>query len=163
MAAARLGTLIPLTYESRVAGFTHILRVTYLDLLQMTSGTAQAFYPQNSLASAVNVFPIGTFVRQVVPNVVVAATSSGGAITTLTYSLGDGGSATRFVNAQDGKTAAYGTAYTSKFVYTAADTIDLTATIAGQTMASLTAGQVDFYLEIVDASQLVNVVAPSAA
>ena len=159
---ARIGTLIPLPYEQRVAGFTHILRLTYLDLLQCTSATAQAVIPSNNLGASANVLPAGAVVQRCVPNVVSVFTSSGGAITTLTLSLGDGGSATRFVNAQDGKTAAWGTAYAGGYVYTVADTIDITATIAGQTMASLNGGQVDFYLAIADASGLVNVVEPSA-
>lgn len=159
---ARIGTLIPLPYEQRVAGFTHILRLTYLDLLQLTSGTAQAVIPSNNLGTSGNTIPAGMVVVRCVPNVVTAFTSSGGAITTLTLSLGDGNSATRFVNAADGKTAAWGTAYAGGFVYTAADTIDITATIAGQTMASLNGGQVDYYVALADASNLVNVVEPSA-
>lgn len=158
----RIGTLIPLPYEQRVGDLSHILRVTYLDALQLTSATAQAVIPSNNLAASGNVLPAGAVVVRCVPNVVTAFTSSGGAITTLTISLGDGGSATRFVNAQDGKTAAWGTAYAGGYVYTAADTIDLTMTIAGQTMASLNGGQVDFYLKLADASGLVNVVEPSA-
>ena len=158
---AKIGQIIPLPFEQRVAGFTHILRLGAADLAALTSGTAQAVIPNND-AAVFNTFVAGLHVSKVVPRVVTAFTSSGGAITTLTLSLGDGGSGIRFVNAQDGKTIAWGVSYTSKYVYTVADTIDFTATIVGQTMASINAGQVDFYLQLEDASPLVNVVEPSA-
>ena len=83
-----------------------------------------------------------------VANVTAAFTSSGGAITTLTLSLGDGGTATKYVNAADLKTAGYVAGGTTPNLYTAADTIDIVATITGQTLASLNAGEVELLLYI---------------
>lgn len=161
MAVARIGTLIPLTYEQRVAGFTHILRLTYQDLLQLTSGIAQNVIPLQALGGNTNP-SAGLLLCQAVPNVVTVFTSSGGAITTLTLSLGISAAPTQFVNAQDGKTAGFGVAYAAKWAFGGATAFTFTATIVGQTMASINAGQVDFYLEINDAGPLALVVQPSA-
>jgi len=158
---AKIGTIIPLPAETRAnLGYDFIVRLTYLDLLQLTSATAQGVIPQNDLAGTTYTNPAGVVVEKVVPNVVTAFTSSGGAITSLTGSLGDGVSGTRFVNAQDLKTQGWGTAYTSKYCYAAADAIDFTPTISGQTMASLNAGQVDYYVKLADLSGLPSVVQP---
>jgi len=158
-----IGTLIPLPFETRAQlQFSHILRLTAADLAQLTSGTAQAVVPNNALGGA-NTIPAGTVVTKAVANVVTAFTSSGGAITTLTLSLGDGGSATRFVNAVDLKTAGWSTTVVgAAYNYAVADTIDATPTIVGQTMASINAGQVDIYLALHDISGFPNVVEPSA-
>jgi hypothetical protein len=160
----KIGQLIPLPFETQaVMGVSHILRLTYQDVILLTSGTGQAAVPTNDLGAATSVIPIGMHVSKVIPNVVTAFAFSGANNGTLTGSLGDGGSATRFVNAQDMKTAAYGTSYTSKYVYAAADTIDVTFTAATQAITALTAGQVDFYLKLDDTSTLVNIQEPSAS
>lgn len=165
---ARIGTLIPLTYEDRVAGFSHILRLTYQDIAQLTSGTAQAVLPLNTLAAATSTLAAGTGVVTIVPRVVTAVAASAGTLTTLTYVLGDGGSSNRYVASADAMTAAWGVEYTSKFTYTAADTVDIiftlntNSTAVISSVATLSAGQIDFYIALKDASGLVNVVEPSA-
>lgn len=166
---ANIGTLIPLPFESNVAGYTHILRLTYQDIAALTSGTAQAVVPINALAAATGTLPAGMHVSKVLPRVVTAVAASAGTLTTLTYVLGDGGSTNRFVASADATAAAWGVAYTSKFVYTAADTIDIiftlntNSTAVISSVATLSAGQIDFYLQLQDASGLANIVEPSAA
>jgi hypothetical protein len=165
---ANIGTLIPLPFESNVAGFTHILRLTYQDIAQLTSGTAQALVASNALGAATATLPAGTHVSKILPRVVTAVAASAGTLTTLTYVLGDGGSTNRYVTSVSAMSAAWGVAYTSKFAYTAADTIDIiftlntNSTAVISTVATLSAGQIDFYLQLHDASDLVNIVQPSA-
>jgi hypothetical protein len=166
--SSNIGTLIPLAAESNVAGFTHILRLTYKDVLQLTSATLQAVVPNNALASATAVLPAGMHVSKVVPYVAVAFTASAGTLTTLTFILGDDGSTNRYVAAMDAMTKAWGIAYTGKFVYVAANTIDIiftlntNSTAVISSVATLSAGQIDFYLQLQDCSKLVNTVEPDA-
>lgn len=153
--------LIPLPLESiAVLGASHILRLTNDDLKAWTSATAQAIFPENAVGAATKTFGIGQQFKLVSARVVTVFTSSGGAITTLTFSLGDGGSATRFLNAIDLKTAAYSASANANFIYAAADTVDGVATIVGQTMASLNGGQLDLYLLTSDLSVLKDIKQP---
>jgi hypothetical protein len=153
--------IIPLPLETQAQmGFNRKLVLTYLDLLAWTSGTAQAVVPQNALgASSINNLA-NSRVSDFLTRVITPFTSSGGAITSLTLSLGDGGSATRFVNAVDLKTAACVLGTTTQYLYTSADTIDAVATISGQTMASLNAGAVEIYFREVDVNPLQYVAQP---
>lgn len=154
--------ILPLPLETQAAtGFNRKLILTYLDLLAWTSGTGQAVVPEgNALGAATITMLANTRVGRFLTRVTTAFTSSGGAITTLTLSLGDGGSATRFVNAVDLKTAACVLGTTADFLYTAADTLDAVATIVGQTLASLNAGQVEIYFSEVDVNPLQYVLSP---
>lgn len=163
------GIIIPLTAESRaLLGFDFIVRLTYADIAAQTSGTAQAIIPSNALGAATKTNNAGATVLQIVPCVVTAVTASSGTLTTLTFTVGDGGSANRFVAAMDAKTAAWGTAYTSKYCYAAADTIDITFTLNTNstavisTVATLNAGQIDLYCKVTDLSQTQLTVEPSA-
>jgi hypothetical protein len=156
--------IIPLPSETQLRlGFNTKIVLDYTDLSgtgvasgnnpypftsAWTSGTAQAVLPPNALGASSVTFPAGCQIAPgAVMNVVTAFTSSAGAITTLTLSLGDGGSSTRFFNAVDLKTAGY-TGSTVVYTYTAADTVDAVATITGQTLASLNAGQVEIYCNL---------------
>ncbi len=158
--------LIPLPSETQLrTGKTHKLIIDYRDIngtsattmtgqsqtfsAAWTSGTAQAVIPPQALGASSITIPAGSQVAgSCVANVTTAFASSGGAITSLTLSLGDGGSATRYLNAADLKTAGYVTGGTTGYLYTAADTIDAVATISGQTIASLNAGEIEILLEI---------------
>lgn len=147
--------IIPLPLETQaLMGFNRKLVLTYADLLTWTSATAQAVVPQNALAASSVTMLANTRVSNFLTRVTTAFTSSGGAITTLTLSLGDGGSATRFVNAVDLKTAGCTLGTTTQYLYTAADTIDAVATISGQTMASINAGSVEIYFNEIDVNPL---------
>lgn len=164
---AKIGKIIPLPAETRAnLGYDFIYRIGYADIATLTSGTGQAIIPLNDLAGSSTTFPAGSVVEKIVPNVVTAVAASAGTLTTLTFSVGDGGSATRFVNAQDAMTAAWGTAYTSKYAYASADTLDLkftlntNSTAVISTVATLSAGQIDLYVKLADLSTLPNIVLP---
>lgn len=152
---------IPLPLETRaMLGYNRKIILTYLDLLAWTSGTAQAVVPENAVGASAITMLANTLVGKFTARVTTAFASSGGAITTLTLSLGDGGSATRFLNALDLKTAGCTLGTTADYLYTAADTIDAVATIVGQTMASLNAGSVEIYFNEQDINPLQFVVQP---
>lgn len=154
--------IIPLPLETQARlGLSLKIMLGFADLNTWTSATAQAIYPQNTLGSVANKFPVNTVWQCVFINVVTVFTSSGGAITTLTFSLGDVGSATRFLNAIDLKTAGYTASANVAFVSTGSN-LYLTgvATIAGQTMASLNGGALELYLEKIDLPDLVSVTQP---
>lgn len=150
--------VIPLPLETQARlGFNTKIILTFADLATWTSGTAQAVLPVNALGAATLTFPAGTqMVGNAVANVTTAFTSSGGAITSLGLSLGDGGLATRFLSAVDLKTAGY-TGGTVGYTYTVADTVDATATIVGQTMASLNAGEVEILCNLRPVADLESV------
>jgi hypothetical protein len=167
--------VIPLPFETQARlGFAQKIILDYTDLsgtgvaggsnpypfiTPWTSGTAQAVLPPNALGVATVQFPAGTRIRgDIFVRVVTPFTSSGGVITTLTFSLGDGGSATRFVNAVDLKTAGFKVGAETGLLYLVADTLDAVATIVGQTMASLNAGQVEILCNVVPVLDLAQVV-----
>lgn len=154
--------LIPLPLETRAqTGFNRKLILTYLDLLAWTSGVAQAVLPVNALGATSVVMLANTRVSNFLWRVTTPFTSSGGAITTLTFSLGDTGSTTRFINAVDLKTAAAALGTVAQYLYTAAPLhVDAIATIVGQTMASLNAGQVEVYFEEYDVNPLQFIAQP---
>jgi hypothetical protein len=146
--------IIPLTtLESANMGFTHKVVLTFADINLLTSATAASVYPTFNTATT---FAAGLYVRDAASRVVTAFTSSGGAITSLTFSIGDGNSGTAYINAQDLKTTGFTAGFnaTKPAIYSAADTLDVTATISGQTMASLNAGEVHLYLALTDLSRL---------
>ena len=128
----KIGTLIPLPNESRIAGFSHIFRLTAADVAQLTSGVAQAVIPPNLLGAATSVIPAGMVIRRIAPCVVTAFTFSGGDTGTLVYTLGDGGTPTRFVISVTLKTAGWGTTQNLGYTYPVADTIDIIVTAATQ-------------------------------
>lgn len=141
--------IIPLTGPEAVfRRATHKIVLTFADFLARTSGTAFTIYP--GLLSTTNL-PKGFVVRNVYSDVVTAAVSSGGAITSLSLSIGDTASATKYVNATDCKVADTFTAYQTGFAHTnATDNIKAVATIVGQTLASLTALEVHLWLDMID-------------
>jgi len=148
---------IPLSnQEAARSGFTHKIIIPYTDMTGWTSGTAYSVFPQIGTASAATgsaTFNIGTRVRAVAANVSTAFTFAAG---TLVFSLGDGGDAARFVAAStDLKTAGYITdsALTKKpYIYTAADTIDITVTAGAGTPATIAAGELHLFLALEDSS-----------
>ena len=140
-------------------GYNRKLILTFADLLTWTSGTGQAVIPENALAKATITLPANTAVGRWITNVVTPFAVSGQTITSFTLSLGDGSGATRHVNAVDLKTAALTAGTVAQYVYTAADTIDATATftLSAHTIAELTAGVVEIYYDLVDLNDLVAV------
>ena len=165
--------LIPLPSETQLrTGKTHKLIIDYRDIngtsattmagqsqtfsAPWTSGTAQAVVPPNALGVATVTLPAGT---QVEGSSLVNVTTAfaGPSTTVLTLSIGDGGSATRYVNAIDLLTAGYKAGAVANYNYVAADTIDAVATITGGTIGGLTAGEVEVLLSIKPTSDLTAV------
>jgi len=158
-----IGTLIPLPPETRAyMGFSHIIRLSYLDIIQLTSGTAQQVLPAAGLALTPGTIPAGAIISKVFANVVTAFAFSGANNGTLTGSLGDSGSATQYVNALNLKAAGYLTTLGATKAYTAADALIFTPTAATQAITALVAGQIDFYLKLDDASNLMTILEPAA-
>lgn len=135
-----------------------------------TSGTAQviepptyvAVTPPNSpqtilIGGTTNKLPAGIEISHAILNVITPFTSSGGAITSLTLSLGDAGSGTQFLAATDLKTAAYTLTSAAGKLESAAAYISGTATISGQTMGSLNAGKLEIYIMLRPIADLATV------
>ena len=100
--------LLPLPDQTKLmTGFNRKLILYYADLTNWlgsgspwTSGTAQAIVPSgNALGATTNQTPTVTAFGNLMVNVTTAFASSGGAITHLYLSMGDSGSATRYLGA----------------------------------------------------------------
>lgn len=166
--------LIPLPLETQArTGKTHKLIIDYRDLngtsattmsgqsqtfsSAWTSGTAQAVIPPNALGASSITLPAGV---QVLGTALVNVTTAfaGTSVTALTFSLGDGGSATRFVNAVDVFTAAgYLSGAVANYSYTAADTLDAKFTATGAALSALTAGELEVLIAILPTNDLAAV------
>lgn len=148
-------------------GFNRKLLISYTDLISwlgsgspLTSGTAQAIVPSNTLGSTTNQTPVPTIFGNFALNLVTPFTSSGGAITHLYLSMGDAGSATRFLAASTfdlAGSAGWLQGTFTRYMETAAANLLAVFTISGQTMASLNAGLVELYFYQEDASRLTQV------
>jgi len=136
------------------------LILTWQDLKYLTSAAAQAIIPENALGASSRTLLPNTRVGRWILNVTAPFTSSGGAITTFTISVGDGVTPARFISGIDLKTAAWTLGVTADYLYTVADTIDITATIAGQTMASLNGGSLELYYDEVDLNSMPTLLQP---
>ena len=134
-----------------------------------TSGTAQVLDPPNLQAGQVGTYlpivtgvstlqnPAGIEVAGAVLNVLTAFTSSAGAIGSITFSLGDTGSSTRFINAASLAATGYTVSSTADYIEGAAWNLTGTVTISGQTMASLNGGSLELYLNLIPISDLTQV------
>src|SRR5436190_21486423 len=97
--------LIILPTETRALdGWNRKLILTYADLLTWTSAAAQAVIPVNALGLTTLTNPANIIVEKFLAKVTTAFTSSGGVITTLGSTLGDGGSVARLIGTVDLKT-----------------------------------------------------------
>ena len=135
--------------EIAKTGCTHKLVLKYSDVLTKTSGTAFAIFPE---PSGTTTSPAGTLIDRVI--IRCDTTWAGtGPLSALTCSIGDGSSATRWVNAQDVFTAGVyvpvtPTVISSGVMTSAADTVDMVLTATGGTLANLTAGQFTVFARI---------------
>lgn len=142
-------TAIPLSWEERAAtGFTHKFTITHTNLDSVwTSGTA---YPIITL-------PAGQGVQSAGFRVV---TNFSGAGIELTIKVGDGVDDDRYIAAKSiHADATYFTHWlspvtTMPYVYTTSDTVDVILTCTGGTLAALTAGEINVFLNIVDLNKL---------
>jgi hypothetical protein len=147
--------IVPLTQEEAAgSGQTHKIIVTAADVAALTSGTAASLYP--GFNGAVT-FDAGLLADNFTWRVKTAFTFSGANNGTLTFQVGDGGDAARFIAADtDLKTAAFGAGAITKYpyVYNAADTIDITVTAAVQAIGLVNAGELHIYCRLSSIAQL---------
>lgn len=148
--------IIPLTIEEQAkSNFTHKIVLTYVDLAAETSTTAFSIFPKFSEQSA-NTVPIGTRVWACGVRVVTIGVAA--SMTDLVFTIGDDGSANRFLTSSEvgGTTTPvaagiwYETFAAAPYVYTAANTIDVVATATGAALSALTAGEWHIYLGLCD-------------
>lgn len=130
---------------------THKIIVGYADLVAVpTASTATGSF---ALIPASGTFPAGTKVYNAafkISSNTWAATS----MTSLTITIGDGGSATRFLASTEILLANTevvhfsNVAATAPYTYLVADTVDLFFTPTGANTSALTAGEIEIYLDV---------------
>lgn len=135
--------------EQRALGFSHKVVVTSADLVGTAALTkAQNIYPGSGNAR------IGTCIRKAAARVVTAFAGC----TAIVVELGFGTDPNAVLLSSD-MAATAGTWYTATpatapQVCNAADTFDALFTATTDNLSSLTAGQVEFYLDVADLPQL---------
>lgn len=138
--------ITPLTaLETVPSGFTHKVTLKLADLANTTTSTLTKNLL--TLSSGCVAIKAGYAIRTELD-----ATS----LTQVTLSLGDNGSTTRWVSAADIHNTSkvlYGIA-TTAIAYTATSTVVATVIGAGTTLDNLSAGEIDFYLQIFDYAQM---------
>lgn len=158
--------IIPLSKaHSAATGWTHKVTITYADLVTAGGATTTAtitLFPNPE--SGAQTFSIDTVVDRVHTRLITAFDASDAAINSLTLSVGDGGSTTRFINAT--QLAVDGTEITSlasstAYAYLAADTLDALFTVAGggtPLMNELTSGEVHVYFRVIKLEDFDNII-----
>lgn len=132
-------------------GATHRIKVGHADVAALGASAAVALniFPGSGTNTAGLKFAVIAVILR------TAFDFSDSAINSLTAEIGDGGDADRFLVSQelavDGTEILYkaGPGSTSPFIYTSADTVDLTLTASGganPTLAEATSGEVDIYV-----------------
>jgi hypothetical protein len=137
--------------ETRETGYTHKVIVPYTDLTGRTKDTLYSLFPTFNTATN---NPAGNTVFIVTVRVDTQFTFTAG---DLSLSIGDGGSATRFLAASDLKAASltyYNSAISSEYSYTAADTIDFSLTCSAGTPATISAGQFTVFIGMRDLTRM---------
>ena len=142
--------LLPLASEARAqTGFTHKIEITHADLTAAATTETLALFPQTGT------FPAGTACQRV--GFSLKTPFDGGATSTMTLQVGDGGDVDRLLPAvvvhEDGSEIDFGITNLDH-VYLAADTIDALFTATGANVSVLTAGAIDIFLAIVDLNDL---------
>jgi len=139
-------TAVPLAWEEQTAvNFTHKITITHTN---MDSGWTSG--------SALGIFTVAA--NQVVARAAfrLVTAFSGGGTTALAFKLGDGNDDDRFsvsksVHNNDTPVTAWSSnAATLPYAYTGADTVDAIFTATDGTLAGLTAGEINIYLQVVD-------------
>lgn len=158
----------PLTLEEIASsgGYTHRLDLSYGDI---PAGIAvNTAYVWN--VAPLPQFPISTIVRRVLLHLIIPFKKTGVAgFNTTTVSLGDAGSATRFISASE--TNENGTEVLNvtpgaveNYVYTAAGQLQLTMnSMAAQTISDLNVGQLYILMQIDKAHNQARIKAPPFA
>lgn len=132
-------------------GFTHKAVIKAADVVGLTKATAYALFPTYR---GTPTFPAGTIVEKIHVNVNTVGTNGAN---TLTLSVGDGGSATRFVNAIDLKTVTQSVGASISacpYVYTSADTIDFQIGTDASDLTAVGALDMEIYIRLIDCTKL---------
>lgn len=137
---------------------THKVNIKFSDLaaIPITTPTAQQLVP-----AAGKTVPAGSTVR--FAGFALITPFDGGATSSLTIQLGDGGSAARFLAATeihlDATEVLYANAQavTQPYTYLVADGIDATWTCLGAAGSALTTGEIDVFFHITDRNQLARI------
>lgn len=147
--------LIPLGIQEMAAndGASHIAVVTHADLTEATAATAQTV--------ALATVGANVSARVIKSKVIVPFEDVDDADhNTTAVTVGDGGSATRFLASQEmnvnGAEVLLKLGSGTELVYTVDDTVDafFTAPAAGKTLAALDKGEVHFFLQIQNGTRL---------
>lgn len=155
---AKYITLAPTYGENR--GMTHKLILTYADVVLLTSGTAYSIRPNSAralvAAASADTNPAGWLVKQCFARVTTAFASPGNTIT-LVAIVGDGGDTARFLASTTLKTVAFWQpTLKTPYLFTVADTVDITITAGVEAITVLNAGEAEFYFEQFDPVALLN-------
>lgn len=148
-------SLRPLVVQEVAAmqGFTHIATITAGDLTQATANTAQTF--------DLGPIPAGTAPQVEIRNTTPFKDASDAAFNTTTMSIGDTGSATSLLAAQElnvNGTEVTVVRGTQAAVYTTANTFRVTVNaMAAKSLVNIDVGQVDILVKIENPQPLMNV------
>lgn len=151
--------IIPLSAaeSARSGGFTYKIISPYTDWLDKTSGTAYSILGSfGTAASPLGVNMVaGTYVSGAALNTTTAYVFAAG---NLNISVGDDGSAARFIaaTANNVKTLGWqnGTIANYPFLYLTVNTIDIVMTASAGTPATISAGVFELYLAIYDLNKI---------
>lgn len=142
-----------LSYSDQVIhGATHKIVVKAADIAALATDTASL-----ALVPTSGTVPIGTTVGDCKIKVTAAWDFSDASINSMLVEVGDGTDPNRFIGqvqvAEDGTEVDYtvANANSQPYTYLAADTIDLTVTVAGganPTLAECTTGEMEIYLSV---------------
>lgn len=150
--------LKPLVVQEVAAmdGFTHVATITAGDATQATANTAQTF--------DLGPIPAGSGIQVEIRNTIPFQDTADSAFNSNTLSIGDTGSATSLLAAQQlNKNGTFITVARGAMsaVYTTANTLRVTLNaMAAKSLANLNKGQVDILVKIQNPNPLLNVKGP---
>jgi len=136
-------------------GWTHKVVLKAADVVALTKATQYSIFPALKASAT---FAAGTRLVDCLLNVTTAGVNGN----TLTLSLGDSGSATRFLSAKDLKTATRYQGTAMPYPYTSASHIDIQIDTAGTDLTGVTALVAEIYLKLDTDADAVKTTAPIA-
>jgi hypothetical protein len=133
-------------------GFTHKAVIKAADITGLTKATGYGLFP--AYRNTAITFPAGSIVEKIHVNVNTVGTNGAN---TLTLSVGDGNSATRFVNALDLKTVTQSVGASiaaCPFVYSTADSIDFQIGTDASDLTAVGALDMEIYIRVINCTEL---------
>lgn len=140
--------------ERSASGFTHRIKLTYADLTETGTNTAQTI--------ALLTVPAGSLVTRVATRLVTAfENSADAAFNATTLIIGDGGSTNRFLTSQElnknGTEVLVKAGTGTLYGYETADTIDAVfGSMSAKALNDLDTGEVWIFLQVQDLDNLIN-------